>query len=327
MNRITQWGLTLLCCMVSCLMYGQDTLSGIVTDSLSGESMPFTTVYVNGSTKGTVTDNDGRFELNGLQYPSTVVFSFVGYRTQVVGLERNPGILKIKMQTNDSLPEVVITEYSEREKYLEYFKSMFLGDDRWGRRANIRNQDAILFSRYRTDDNGTVFKAWAGEPIIIDMPLLGYELYADLVDFTVQSNGGKSICDILGYFFYKPYTDIGKNRAKRIESNRASAYYNSNRHFLKSFHENQLAQNGYILMADPGTSDKTLKIRYYHKLDGSPLDLTKIKPGLHMYSESGIHLLKDTCTILEGGTITDSSVRFTGQISNKRIGASLPDDY
>ena len=324
---MTQWGLTLLCCLVSCLTYGQNTLRGIVTDSLSGEPMPFATVYVNGSTKGTVTGNDGLFELNGIQFPMTIVFSFVGYRTQVIDLDRNPGTLRIRMQTNDGLPEVVITEYSEREKYLEYFKSMFLGDDRWGRRANIRNQDAIMFSRYSTDDNGTVFKAWTGEPIIIDLPLLGYELYADLVDFTVQNNGGKSVCDILGYFFYKPYPDTGKNRTKRIESNRSSAYYNSNRHFLKSFHDNRLAENGYILTADPGEDGKTLQIRYYHKMDGSPLDLTKNKPGLHLFSRSGIHLLKDTCTILEGGTITDSSVRFTGDISQKRIGAQLPDDY
>ena len=35
----------------------------------------------------------------------------------------------------------------------------------------------------------------------------------------------------------------------------------------------------------------------------------------------------DTCTILKSGIIPDNSIRFTGDMSDKRIGASLPADY
>ena len=191
------------------------------------------------------------------------------------------------------------------------------------------------------------------------MPLLGYELYVDLVDFTIRSAGGRSSCDILGYFFYKPYPDAGKRKTARFEKNRLRAYYNSNLHFLRSVYENRLAENGYILsmpdtgavvtegitryipvdlgrytqksgdeeMLIQGQSDKNLIIRYYHKLDGTPLDLTRYKPALHPSSQSGIHLLSDTCTILKSGIIPDNSIRFTGDMSDKRIGASLPADY
>ena len=327
LKAMIQKGLLLLC-MAPCLVFGQGSISGVVLDSRSGEPLPFATVYLNGTTKGTITDNDGRFELNGTEFPSTLVFSFVGYKTQILELDHNSGALQIRLSTNDDLPEVVITDFSEREKYLEYFKSMFLGDDRWGRRAIIRNDDVIMFDYHETDETGSVFKAWAGEPIIIDLPLLGYELYTDLVDFTIRRSDGKTVCDILGYFLYKPYGDPDAHKAAKFEKNRASAYYNSNRHFLKSFYENRLAENGYILsMPDTGAVDKTFKIRYYHKIDGSPLDLTKYKPALHLFSESGIHLLNDTCTILSNGTITDSSIRFIGDISEKRIGASLPEDW
>lgn len=326
-SAILRKGLLLLCTM-PCLVFGQSTLSGVVLDRQSGEPMPFATVYLNGTTKGTITNNDGLFELNGVKFPTTLVFSFVGYKTQVLELDRDPGALKIWMDTNDGLPEVTITDYGEREKYMEYFKTMFLGDDRWGRRATILNEDAIMFDDSGTGENGTLFRAWAGEPIIIDLPLLGYQLYADLVNFSVLRIDGKAICDILGYYFYKPYSPENGRQNAKYEKNRASAYYNSNRHFLRSFYENRLAENGYLLSTpDSGAIDKTLKIRYYHKMDGSPLDLTKYKPALHLFSESGIHLLNDTCTILSNGTITDSSIRFTGDISEKRIGASLPADY
>lgn len=337
----------LVLCMAPSLVFGQNTVSGVVTDSQNGEPMPYATVYVNGTTKGTITDNDGLFELSGIKFPTTLVFSFVGYKMRVLELNHDPGMLRIKLQTNDDLPEVVITDYSEREKYLEYFKSMFLGDDRWGRHAVILNEDAIMFDDSDTDESGTLFRVWAGEPIIIDLPLLGYELYVDLANFSVQRIDGRAICDILGYFFYKPYDTGNERRNAKYEKNRASAYYNSNLHFLRSFYQNRLAENGYILsMTDTGTvviddvtkvtngqmqiyglNDRRLKIRYYHKLDGSPLDLTIHKPGIRPFSVSGIHLIKDTCTILNNGTIPDNSIRFTGDISQKRIGASLPEDY
>ncbi|MGX8690971.1 MAG: carboxypeptidase-like regulatory domain-containing protein [Bacteroidaceae bacterium] len=356
-SAIVPKGLFLLC-LVPCLVYGQSIVSGVVLDSRNGEPMPYATVYVNGTTKGTITDNDGHFQLNSVQFPSTLVFSFVGYKALVLELKSDPDPLQIRLQTNDGLPEVVITDYSEREKYMEYFKSMFLGNDRWGQSATILNEDAIMFESSGTDETGSLFKAWAGEPIIIDQPVLGYELYVDLANFSVQRIGGNAICDILGYFFYKPYSTDKERKNAKYERNRASAFYNSNMHFLRSFYQNRLAENGYILsMTDTaevviddvtrlpigiglyhgkttdgqmqiyGLSDKRLKIRYYHKWDGSPLDLTKHKPGIHLFSESGIHLLKDTCTIFPGGTVPDNSIRFTGDISEKRIGASLPEDY
>ena len=323
----TQWVLTFLSCLMPCMASGQSTVSGVVCDSLSGEPMPFATVYVNGSTKGTITGNDGRFELRNVRFPSTLVFSFVGYTTKVLELDADPGALKIKMQTDNDLPEVVITDSSEREMYLNYFKTMFLGNDRWGQNATIRNEDIIMFQTAETDSSATEFKAWAAEPIIIDLPLLGYELDVDLVDFTVRNIDGRSVCDILGYFYYKPYS-ANERKTARFEKNRKSAYYNSSKHFLSSFYGNRLAENGYILSeSDSEAVDNTLKIRYYHKIDGSPLDLTKHRPAFHLFSESGIHLLNDTCTILSNGTVSDSSIRFTGDISEKRIGAHLPDDY
>ena len=60
---------------------GQNVIKGVVVDSLTQEPLPSATVYVNGTTQGTITDNDGRFELKDVSFPATVVFSFVGYQT------------------------------------------------------------------------------------------------------------------------------------------------------------------------------------------------------------------------------------------------------
>ena len=53
------------------LLFGQNTIRGIVVDSLTQEPLILATVYVNGTTQGTTTDNDGLFELKDVSFPAT----------------------------------------------------------------------------------------------------------------------------------------------------------------------------------------------------------------------------------------------------------------
>lgn len=137
---------------VSASLYGQGIITGVVTDSFTGEPLPNATVYVNGTTNGTTTAEDGRFELKGVSYPATEVFSFVGYEPQAHDYYRNPGELSIKLKTSE-LPEIEVSGKIAK-KDLTYFKRMFLGDDRWGRHATILNQNAIVISPTSLDRTG-----------------------------------------------------------------------------------------------------------------------------------------------------------------------------
>lgn len=351
-------------------VHGQNIITGTVLDSLTQEPLQLTTVYINGTTKGTVTDALGQFELRDVSFPATIVFSYVGYKPQAYDIARNPGHLSVNLKPNIELPEVVITDKKVKRKDLTYFKSMFLGDDRWGRHATIRNENVIMIENtyytrkvavndigYEVDKKVSVFNAWASEPLIIDLPLLGYVLYVDLVYFTVEHIGGNTLCDMLGYFYYKPYTLGKESKLVSFEKNRRQAYYNSSQHFLRSVYENRLEENGYILaMADKrirldmikynpidierysgviedgimqihGLKDKRLKILYYHKYDGTPLNLKENKTTLYPFSESGVAFIKDTCVFFKDGIVIDNNIRFMGEISEKRVGALLPDDY
>ena len=130
-------------------LFGQATIMGVVVDSLTQEPLPSATVYVNGTTQGVATDANGRFELKDVSLPTTVVFSFVGYEPQALDLVRNPGDLTIRLKTNDELPEIVVSGKLTKadKKDLEYFKNMFLGDDRWGKRATIKNEYSLIFDK------------------------------------------------------------------------------------------------------------------------------------------------------------------------------------
>ena len=371
--------LALLSFIPLCL-FGQSTIRGVVIDSLTQEPLPMATVYINGTTQGTTTDNDGRFELTDVYLPATIIFSFVGYQPQALEFVRNPGNLTVRLSTNDELPEIVVSgKFNKNKKEdVEFFKSMFLGDDKWGKHATIKNEYALMF--YNTYDSASytrkvvqpfmaydntvieirrTFTAWAAEPLIIDLPLLGYELYVDLVKFTVVEDKVHTQSDMLGYFYYKPYERLKKRQAQGIDENRRRAYYSSSQHFLRSFADNQLSENGYILSlpqsikksrkyissyipVDIGKyssvlgddmiqihdlKDKKLRIRYYHNNDGSPMNFHEKGRGIHRYSESWITLLKDTCTFFKDGIVTDNNMAFTGDMSKKKVASSLPADY
>jgi len=67
--------------------YIQERISGTVTDSQSGETLPGVNVMVKGTTTGTSTDAGGNFDLIVESLQDTLVFSFVGYQTQEMAID------------------------------------------------------------------------------------------------------------------------------------------------------------------------------------------------------------------------------------------------
>lgn len=68
------------------------TLAGTVADATTGKGMPFANVYVNGSTRGTLTNEQGHYSLTGVPLGTVeIVASSVGYQPQrrTIRLEAN----------------------------------------------------------------------------------------------------------------------------------------------------------------------------------------------------------------------------------------------
>jgi len=64
----------------------QIKITGKVTDSQTGESMPGVNIVVKGTTVGTLTDADGIYSLSVPNSNAILVFSFVGYASQEIPL-------------------------------------------------------------------------------------------------------------------------------------------------------------------------------------------------------------------------------------------------
>jgi TonB-linked SusC/RagA family outer membrane protein len=83
---------------------------GTVTDASSGEPIPGTTVRVLASSIGTTTDFDGQYEIALPPGQRTLVFSFVGYRTQEIQVPEGERTVNVRLEEDLlGLDEVVVT--------------------------------------------------------------------------------------------------------------------------------------------------------------------------------------------------------------------------
>lgn len=97
----------LLCVSLS-LMSQRVTVSGFVTDSLSGETIISGSVHEKSTNVGTFTNNYGFFSLEIPKGKSTLAISYMGYKTLVMELDiEKDSVLNLKMASK-SLKEVVV---------------------------------------------------------------------------------------------------------------------------------------------------------------------------------------------------------------------------
>ncbi|MCW0484556.1 SusC/RagA family TonB-linked outer membrane protein [Gaoshiqia sediminis] len=93
----------------------QRMVSGQITDS-SGLPLPGVTIVVKGTTKGTITDADGHYSLSEVSGTATLVFSFVGMKTQEILVE-NQSTINVEMQEDAiGIGEVVAIGYGTMRK-------------------------------------------------------------------------------------------------------------------------------------------------------------------------------------------------------------------
>ena len=67
-------------------VFSQYRLSGILTDTETKEPVPYATVYINGTTKGVISDKAGSFYIDNISVPCEVIISHVSYEKQTIQL-------------------------------------------------------------------------------------------------------------------------------------------------------------------------------------------------------------------------------------------------
>ena len=153
-------------------------VSGYVSDADSNKPVPFLTVFIKNSTKGTVTNAEGFFNLENINPGSyELVFQHLSYVTHK---EKISVIKGKKIEINVSLilktidiDEVVKTpDFVNWRKNFRTFKRIFLGSVA-NLSVRLKNPEDMFF--YYNPEN-KVLSGFADKPLIIINKVLGYKI-------------------------------------------------------------------------------------------------------------------------------------------------------
>ncbi len=95
---------------------GQRIIRGTVTGSDTGETLPGVNILIKGTTRGTVTDIDGAFQVEVRPGDQSLVFSFIGYDNQEIAIGTADVIQVVLQISSTSLEEFVVIGYGTVRK-------------------------------------------------------------------------------------------------------------------------------------------------------------------------------------------------------------------
>lgn len=263
----------------------QSLIRGYLIDSVDRSPIEFATVYFNGTSTGTVSDERGYFELKASRFPQSLVLSHLSYQSELEYFESAPrDTLRIALRARAlNLSSVQVVDKDKRQRNVQEFIANFIGLDTFGRSSSLQNPEVLQFERTyeerplrtglrivdgletkRTVRRAKDFFVEARAPLIVKQDQLGYKIRVDLVTFQLNygSGLGQGASNFWqGYYFFEPYQNVGKGKQKRFLKNRMRAYYESPQHFLKAVFDQNLAVQGYQVF-ERVRDEKTRQIRY-----------------------------------------------------------------
>lgn len=339
------------------------TITGLVKDAETGETLPFCNVFINNTTISTVTDMDGEFVLSGLEPgPLELGFSFMGYVAETRKVTLNPGgnlTVNLSMKpfaTELSDVEIKASRDKTWERDLRKFQNLFIGIDDAAAKTQILNPWVIDFPA--ATEKGA-FVAKADLPIEIENRYLGYKITFNLNEF-FDSPTNYRIIGAARFEEMKPATDAEKSI---WDKNRADVYRKSPMNMFRAILSGNQEREGFYLYGDKAGGSASRNMRsdiFANELGNSvvvykadPLVTPTSPPGQYFINLKGrieIHYQKGFAQAntykdapypvswleVSGGKVkvrgngmvmNPQDLVFSGDMDRKRISNLLPLDY
>jgi hypothetical protein len=234
------------------------SISGTIING-KGEKLASVTVFIDGTSRATQTDAEGKYELANLSPGNlTVVTSRLGYVS-----ERKPlllasrtsagaanGVVTLNFTLQDKaivLNEVKIGSDSRRAELLEMFKGKFLGFSENAKSCKILNPELLELSTIKT-----VLLANSSDFLIIENKNLGYRIKYLLKRFTF--NGNTFITNYDGDCIFEELPG-SKGKQRQWAKNRKEVYESSFMHYLRCLYNGNLLETKFKTLEfsdDPG---------------------------------------------------------------------------
>lgn len=338
----------------SILSAAQFVITGTVVDSASKEPLVNASVFCQNTTLGTVTDKEGKFTLSLKSGGYDLIFSYTGYLTQTLRVTENNKIDIQLVKEEKSMGEVVLRNTYEVAdgwaKYGDFFFQNFIGSTPNAAKCTLLNPEVLKFYYYKRSNR---LKVLATDAILVANNALGYNLRYQLDSFVYFYN-----THVNSYRGYCLYTEMeADDSTKQVWSQvRAKAYEGSKLHFMRSYYDSSLYEDGWVIdMLDEknekkfnrvdnpydtlyyGAMDSTLQIEIWYPRKLS-IAYTNKKPEPEYLKKMGLPKnvqypisyidIKETIAITENGYYYEQKDWINqGYWSWKNVADLLPYDY
>jgi hypothetical protein len=304
-------------------------VKGTILDKSNNLKINFASIYINGTSVGTNSDQNGYFELDITKYSSMpLTISALGYYSITLSdFSKDKPLIAYLTPKVFELDEVVVKSKSlsrERKEKLILFRNEFLGPTENGQNCEITNENDISFNY---DSDKDTLKAFASKPLLINNRRLGYKItyYLDKFEYYKKT---KSFF-YQGTIIFNEDSISDKTQKQSIDRRRRYAYLGSRMHFFRELWTNNLSKSGFKIL---NSSDENLD---YKNLVIQKDSLRKFlsyneKIGIGYYSRtpsSYIVFHKNEVFFDKNGYFDSSGVAWEGQMAKLRIGDLLPYEY
>lgn len=133
-------------------------VKGVVTSADDGQPIPGVSVVVKGTTTGMITDLDGKYTLSA-PVNSTLVFSFVGMKTQEIAVGGRTTINVVLASEQTDIDEVVVVGYGTQKKSLVTGAISKIGNEDLKKTSDMRVTQAL-----QGKTAGVVISSNSGQP-------------------------------------------------------------------------------------------------------------------------------------------------------------------
>ena len=237
----------LLCLLLANILFSQSVISGKIIDSESKEPLVRASIFAQNTTKGTVSDSTGNFRIYLDKGGYELIISYTGYASKTIRIEtsKDQNLTILMQKADNSMSEIIIKSTNEVadgwEKYGKFFIQHFIGATPFADSCTLENPQVLKFLYFKRTDR---LKILASEPLIITNKALGYTLRYELDSFVHYYQ--KDISLYKGLCLYTPM-DGDPQLQDLWRKNRQQVYYGSRLHFVRSYYDSTLKQEGYTV--------------------------------------------------------------------------------
>lgn len=315
------------------LAYNQ-VIKGTVLENKTNTPI-IATIYFNGTFAGTLSDQNGNFELDiskNTSLPLTI--SSIGYYSVTLADFSTDKPLIVYMTPKVyEVKEVVVSSESlvkRRRANLNLFKNVFLGTTSNARNCEITNGNDITFN-YESDQD--TLKAYASKPILITNRALGYKItyYLDRFEYNKKD---RSVL-FAGNLIFNEDLATKEPRNEVYERRRKEAYLGSRMHFFRALWADDLESAGFSVK---NSAKKYL--RYKDIVEDSHTDSLNSHRKFLRYIESLsifyntrsskiVFLKKEKVYFDKDGNFDQAGmyISWEGEMMDQRVGDMLPYTY